>query len=243
MDRRKVTSTVGLPQPATQSDWRMSTTRCARRGDAALCETHRCGAFTALFEGALDGRRLVAMTPLPTAHRQPRSPGPRPARTGRTGMPTPSASASARSRRLEWCSAGSHGQVTLMGPKSGIHVEPGLPWATCDVRVDDRASVHERLARLGAHPTRRAGRRGRAACSSPRQTPTAIRSSSPTADPSALHPADPEFGRSGLRTVPHAYRSVPRAATPESPRRPSSGSAKATPTLATCRAGGAQWTR
>jgi catechol 2,3-dioxygenase-like lactoylglutathione lyase family enzyme len=49
--------------------------------------------------------------------------------------------------------AGSHGQVTLMGPKSGIHVEPGLPWATCNFRVDDLASVHERLARLGAHPT------------------------------------------------------------------------------------------
>ncbi|MEV4686946.1 VOC family protein [Microbacterium sp. LWH3-1.2] len=48
--------------------------------------------------------------------------------------------------------AGSHGQVTLMGPKSGIHVEPGLPWATCNFRVDDLASVHERLTRLGAHP-------------------------------------------------------------------------------------------
>jgi catechol 2,3-dioxygenase-like lactoylglutathione lyase family enzyme len=48
--------------------------------------------------------------------------------------------------------AGSHGQVTLMGPESGIRVEPGLPWATCGFRVDDLGSVHERLARLGAHP-------------------------------------------------------------------------------------------
>jgi len=48
--------------------------------------------------------------------------------------------------------AGSHGQVTLMGPKSGIHVDPGLPWATCNFRVDDLASVHELLVRLGANP-------------------------------------------------------------------------------------------
>lgn len=48
--------------------------------------------------------------------------------------------------------AGSHGQVTLMGPKSGIRVTPGLPWATCNFRVDDLVLVHERLARLGAHP-------------------------------------------------------------------------------------------
>ncbi len=49
--------------------------------------------------------------------------------------------------------AGSRGQVTLMGPQSGIRVEPGLPWATCNFRVDDLASVHERLARLGARPS------------------------------------------------------------------------------------------
>ena len=48
--------------------------------------------------------------------------------------------------------AGSHGQVTLMGPASGIHTAPGLRWATCNFRVDDLAVARERLARLGAHP-------------------------------------------------------------------------------------------
>ncbi|MBW9095528.1 VOC family protein [Microbacterium jejuense] len=49
--------------------------------------------------------------------------------------------------------AGSAGQVTLMGPVSGIQAEPGLPWATCSFGVGDVASARERFAELGAAPS------------------------------------------------------------------------------------------
>ncbi|GAA5212071.1 VOC family protein [Microbacterium kyungheense] len=49
--------------------------------------------------------------------------------------------------------AGSQGQVTLMGPASGIRVEPGLGWATCNFRVDDVTSARERFTGLGAAPS------------------------------------------------------------------------------------------
>jgi len=49
--------------------------------------------------------------------------------------------------------AGSQGQVTLMGPVSGIQAEPGLPWATCSFGVADVASARERFAELGASPS------------------------------------------------------------------------------------------
>lgn len=97
------------------------------------------------------GRRLIAMTPPPTA-----------ITTAFIPVHDPRASAHWYAdvfglgiiEETDFSSvlSGSHGQVTLMGPKSGIGVVPGLPWATCNFRVDDLEPVHELLARLGAHP-------------------------------------------------------------------------------------------
>jgi len=49
--------------------------------------------------------------------------------------------------------AGSQGQVTLMGPASGIPVQPGLDWATCNFRIVDLVAAHARLSALGVEPT------------------------------------------------------------------------------------------
>ena len=49
--------------------------------------------------------------------------------------------------------AGSAGQVTLMGPASGIRVAPGLDWATCNFRVNDVAVARERLTGGRADPS------------------------------------------------------------------------------------------
>lgn len=42
------------------------------------------------------------------------------------------------------------GTLTLMGPRSGIAAEPGLPWAPFSLDVDDLAATREELIARGA---------------------------------------------------------------------------------------------
>ncbi|GHJ44465.1 hypothetical protein Cs7R123_18070 [Catellatospora sp. TT07R-123] len=37
------------------------------------------------------------------------------------------------------------GRLTLLGPASGVKAQPGLPWATHNLVVDDLDAVHARL--------------------------------------------------------------------------------------------------
>ena len=41
--------------------------------------------------------------------------------------------------------------LTLMGPSSGIAVQPGIDWASCNFRVADLELQHARLAGRGLH--------------------------------------------------------------------------------------------
>lgn len=42
--------------------------------------------------------------------------------------------------------------LTLMGPASGIRSDPGLPWATCSLLVEDLEATHARLLDEGHEP-------------------------------------------------------------------------------------------
>lgn len=43
-----------------------------------------------------------------------------------------------------------HGRLTLMGPRSGIAAQPGLPWAPCSFNVADLAATRTELSARGA---------------------------------------------------------------------------------------------
>lgn len=45
------------------------------------------------------------------------------------------------------------GAVTLMGPRSGISAQPGLPWATCNFVVEDLDAARARLDAAGWAPS------------------------------------------------------------------------------------------
>ncbi|MDI1465696.1 VOC family protein [Catellatospora sp. KI3] len=52
---------------------------------------------------------------------------------------------------------GHGGRLTLLGPASGVKAQPGLPWATHNLIVDDLDAVHARLAADGHTTTELTG--------------------------------------------------------------------------------------